>query len=231
MKLAVVSDLHYSRIKNKFCPERAGEKAAELLQALVEKLNCSVKPDVLLVGGDLVNVPGDLTLLAELAGILQTLDCPWIAIPGNHDPEPEQFYSILPPAPDYMDVGGIRILPFPDDLQTAGYNAHRTEAGLDRLRKFSHDRPTVLFQHVPLYRSGTLSCPYSYDNAEEIFMASGNVAAAVSGHHHPGCQPVFAQPFPAIVVPALCEGVFPFALMDIRQDGTLENYETIRCTI
>ena len=93
MKIAVITDLHYAKEKNLACPDRMGERAKELLSAAVKRLNEETKPDILLVGGDLVNDSNDTELLKELAEIFQTVHCPQIIIPGNHDPEPALFYQ------------------------------------------------------------------------------------------------------------------------------------------
>ena len=69
MKIAVITDLHYAKEKNLACPDRMGERAKELLSAAVKRLNEETKPDILLVGGDLVNNSRDADLLKELAEI------------------------------------------------------------------------------------------------------------------------------------------------------------------
>ena len=97
MKIAVITDLHYAKEKNIACPGRAGERAKELLNAAIEKLNTEIKPDILLVGGDLVNNADDAPLLEELAEIFRKLPYPQLIIPGNHDPAPDVFYQFFPP--------------------------------------------------------------------------------------------------------------------------------------
>ena len=57
IKIVFFSDLHYSLFPNTACPERRGEYMPALLAKLVKKLNSSVKPDLVLVGGDLINFP------------------------------------------------------------------------------------------------------------------------------------------------------------------------------
>lgn len=225
MKIAVITDLHYAKEKNLACPERAGEKAKELLAAAVERLNSAVRPDILLVGGDLINDPGDAEMLTDLAEILKKADCPQIIIPGNHDPEPERFYQYFRRPPEYTDLHGIRFLAFPDDLQTEKFNARRLPEDLERIRALSSEKPTVLFQHVPLYRPGTIMCHYNYDNAELIMESCRNVCLSVSGHEHAGFLPSFSSPFPSVIVPALCEGRAPFAVLELAAKGNLKSYQ------
>ena len=225
MKIAVITDLHYAKEKNLACPMRAGEKAKELLFAAIERLNTEIHPDLLLVGGDLVNNSKDADLLKELADLFRKVDCPAIIIPGNHDPEPDIFYQYFQRPPEVLDLMGIRFLAFPDDLQTAGYNAYRQPEDLERMKKFSAEKPTVLFQHVPLYQRETIQCHYQYDNTEEVLDACGNVILSISGHAHSGYLPSFNSPFPVVIVPALCEGKYPFAVLELSNEGQLKSYQ------
>ena len=225
MKIAVITDLHYAKEKNLACPDRMGERAKELLSAAVKRLNEEIKPDILLVGGDLVNDSNDAELLKELAEILQTIQCPQIIIPGNHDPEPELFYQYFQRPPEFVDIAGFRFLAFPDDLQTDGYNARRSSGDLTRIKKLSAEKPAILFQHVPLYKRDTIKCYYNYDNAEEIFESCGNVILSISGHEHTGFQPSFCPPFPVVIVPALCEGKNPFAVIELTPEGIMKSYQ------
>jgi len=215
---------------NVLCPDRAGEKACELLESALESI-ARIGADILLVGGDLVNDPKDLQLLDTLAGILAKSPCPFIAIPGNHDPAPDEFYRPFPKIPNYLDINGIRIIPFPEDAQTDGYNARRSPESLERLKKLSSaGLPCVSFQHVPLFPTGTVNSPYHYDNADEIYANCGpKMALAISGHDHCGRRPSFHPPFPSIIVPALCQKNYPFAIIELDGNGNLLSYSLQYC--
>ena len=204
---------------------RTGELACQLLDTALERLG-HLSADVLLVGGDLVNDPNDVELLDTLAEILDKSPCPYIAIPGNHDPAPETFYRHIPKAPEFLDVNGIRILPFPEDEQTEGYNARRSEESLKRQKHLSNgDFPCVSFQHVPLFPPGSMHIPYHYDNAEDIYAQCGDrMALTISGHLHTGCLPLCKQQTSVVIVPALCEKNYPFALLDLDSNGHLLSY-------
>ncbi len=225
MRIAIITDLHYSLAKNTACPMRTGEFACELLEAALEQLR-HLNADVLLVGGDLVNVPNDVELLDALAGILDKSPCPYIAIPGNHDPMPETFYRHIQKAPEFLDISGIRILPFPEDTQTKGYNARRSEESLRRQELLSNGEfPCVSFQHVPLFPPGSMNVPYHYDNAEDIYARCGDrMALTISGHLHTGCRPLCKRQTSAVIAPAICEKSYPFALLDLNSNGHLLSY-------
>jgi hypothetical protein len=83
----------------------------------------------------------------------------------------------------------------------------------------------VAFQHVPLFPEGTVNSPYHYDNAAEVYANCGaNMALAISGHDHCGRMPSFRPPFPSIIVPALCQKNYPFAIIELDGDGRLLSY-------
>lgn len=222
MKIAVITDLHYTKSKIEDCSNRVGERAPELLSAVIECLNAEIKPDIVLGLGDFINNDNEPELLKPLAEIFKRANCPSIAIPGNHDPKPEVFYQTFERPPEFIDIKGFRFMPFPDDEQTAGYNARKSPEALNRIKELSQEKPTILLQHVPLYMPRTIRCEYNYDNAEEIFASCGNVVLSVSGHEHAGAMPSFRSPFPIIIAPALCERNFPFVEIDLKETGKID---------
>lgn len=224
MKIAVITDLHYTKTKIKDCPNRAGELAKELLASAVDKINSSIKPDLVLGCGDFINDENEAELLKELAAIFEKLNCPKIIIPGNHDPSPEIFYKSFERPAEYLDINGYRIIPFPDNMQTAGYNARKSCEDIERIKKLSKEMPTILVQHVPLYAPRTIKCEYNYDNAEEIISACENVVLSISGHEHAGFLPSFRSKFPVVIAPALCEGRFPFAIIKLDGNRKIKSY-------
>ena len=88
IKIAVISDLHYSAEPNPLIPKRRGELSAILLLRAVHRFNRFIKPDIVLVAGDLINdpaAPDAGKLSEELRDILSLLQMPSLIIPGNHD--------------------------------------------------------------------------------------------------------------------------------------------------
>lgn len=227
-RIAVIADLHYSQTVITTCRvKRWGYEIPDLLDSALQKLNQEIKPDVLLLAGDIVNDANDTALLHILRKHFDCVSCPWLAIPGNHDPSPDLFYKSFPPCPDYLDIAGIRIIPFPYDSQTASYHAFRPEKEITRLQRIAADKiPSVMLQHVPLFLPGRVCCPYNYENAERIIEAAQdcNVRLSISGHFHAGFSPSYDAPFPTLAVPALCECNFPFAVIDLDECGNMLSY-------
>lgn len=233
MKIAVISDLHFSRKPAGPDASRVGKYADIFLLRAVHRLKRFLRPDLVFIGGDLLDNPDAadaVSLLLELKNILCILDMPVIVIPGNHDPAPEAFYQVMQKPADYLDVGDYRFIPFPYDPQTEGWNARREPAELARMKsqETSHSGPVVSLQHVPLFSPGTCDCPYNYVNSPEIIeaMRKSGINLAISGHYHEGFQITGSDRFNSVTAPALCEAPFRFLTLELDGNGKVNNIET-----
>ena len=232
MKAVLIADLHFDRFTNAAIPERRGDSADILLLRTVHRVNRFIKPDIVLVAGDFIDKPSSPEapgLLSELKAILDKLDCPYIAIPGNHDPAPDIFYSIFKRPDAFTDVGGIRIVSFPFDREEPGYNAIRSPLDIklmEEARK-GFSGSLVSFQHVPLFPPGFTDCPYNYTNAEDIIkvMKSCGISFSFAGHYHKGFTNARKDSISFTAAPALCEDPFRFIVIEIDRDGA-SSFET-----
>ncbi len=223
MKIALLADLHYAPS----CPgtRRRGDIAPILLRRAVRRLNRLVRPDVTLVLGDLLD---DGTRedapdrLARLRAILDKLECPYLAIPGNHDGDPERFYRVFERPGGIVDIAGARFLTFLD-AEAPGHNATRAPRDLARFQAARADFPglIVALQHVCLFPPGTADAPYNYTNAEAILaaMREAGPAVSVSGHYHRGTEDVRQGDLGFVCAPALCEPPFPFTVLTADARG------------
>jgi histidinol phosphatase-like PHP family hydrolase len=160
--------------------------------------------------------------LRRLRLLVDRLDAPVLALPGNHDPEPDRFYRVFPKPPPAADIAGLRLLSFLD-AEEPGYNAYRSPADLQRLRaeaNRSADSTLVSLQHVPLFPPGLHSCPYNYTNADDIIAANraAGVSLVISGHYHRGLPLFEHDGIHYLTAPALCEAPFRFLVVDIDGD-------------
>ncbi|NLN18763.1 MAG: hypothetical protein GX162_05735 [Firmicutes bacterium] len=222
-KIAVVADLHYS--SGCPLPVRRGEYAHIFLARVVHRLNHIIKPDVLLVMGDCLDVPQAADAkerLETLKSILDKAECPVIAVPGNHDPEPDVFYEVMERPAPVVDIGPVRFLTFLDP-EEPGYNAVRLPQDLQRMRKAreGHSGPVVFLQHVPVFPSGLTKCPYGYTNIDEIIeiMDEYAITLSIGGHYHRGTELVHHNRSSYLAVKALCEDPFEFCVITIDDDG------------
>jgi histidinol phosphatase-like PHP family hydrolase len=220
--LAVLTDLHYGvpgALK-----ARRSDIADILLQRAVHRLNRLIRPDITLILGDLLDAgssPEAPEQLKRVRAILDGLTSPWIAIPGNHDGTPDDFYRVFDRPPDIVDIAGVRLLPFVDP-EEPGYNARRLPPDIDRFRQARADYKgqIVALQHVCLAPPDRAEAPYNYTNAPAVIeaMTEAGVILSISGHHHAGAAPVRTETTTFITAPALCES--PFALLTVTlEDG------------
>lgn len=224
IRAAIISDLHYAPSPNPLIPQRRGELAAVLLLRAVRRFNRFIKPDIILVAGDLINqpdAPDAVRLSEELRDILSLLEMPCLVIPGNHDLPVAEFYRIFPRPSRFTDVGNVRFAAFYDDPETPGYNANRPPENIAAMRRAraGWQGHLVSFQHVPLLPRGLM--PYNYDNAEAllaVFRECG-YTASVSGHYHNGFAPLTHGRTTLVTAAAACEIPFPYYLLEIGDGG------------
>ncbi len=217
-RIAVVTDIHVSRAAPVLAA-RSGPSGAEWLRRTVERLNRWIRPDVTVVLGDLVDDPREAEMLRQLRTILETLTCPWLAIPGNHDPAPAVFYETFPRI-EYLDVAGVRLVGLLDE-ERPQWNACRTAAGFEQMARASagHAGPLVALQHVPVGEPGR-ETPYGYTNYAAVAdaMRQYGYRLALSGHDHKGRGLQPGDGFWTMTVPALCETPFSFAVVTVTGD-------------
>lgn len=220
-RIAVVADIHYGTTAN-VVAARKGQWGAVLLRRTVERLNRYIQPDATVVLGDLIDDPYDAdpsALLGVVREVLDRLDSPWLALPGNHDPSAAAFYDVFERV-EYLDVNGVRLASFVDAEQP-GCNASRHADDLERMATLAdgHRGPLVALQHVPVDEPGGEAI-YGYTNCAEVTaaMRAHRYTLALSGHHHAGAGLRQKDGVATIVVPALCEEPFSFAMVTIDGD-------------
>ena len=217
MKIAVLNDLHFGESEG---GARKCEYGLIFLKRAIRQLNRLVRPDVTLVLGDLLNdgeKPDAIERLGLMRKVLDTLDAPYIAIPGNHDPEPGAFYTVFARPQEMVDIGGVRFLPFLDA---------ECPQDVERFAKARSDfrGPIVSLQHVNLYPPDRGHAPYNLVNAPEVIraMKANGVSLSVSGHYHAGLRDIHDGTTLFVNAPALCESPFPFLVIDMDTNGRIQ---------
>jgi len=229
MSIAVIADLHLADATNHLNPRRRGEYADVFLLRAVQRLNRFIKPDVVVVLGDLIDAPDSPSAEEQLLRLrkeLERLDCPWIALPGNHDGAAERFYRVFPRPPEHVDIKGCRFLSFVD-AEEPGWNATRAPADIARIEAARNgwDGVLVCLQHVPLFPEGLSDCPFNYVNASPILAAMRRAEAtlSLSGHYHKGMPLLEWEGMSLLAAPALCEMPFRFCEVRIGDDGRVSS--------
>lgn len=223
VKIVAIADIHYKRGSLRYCGRRRSAISDILFLRAVHRINRWIKPDVVIILGDLIDdfsSPDALKDLRRLKRIASRIKSPVIAVPGNHDLDIDTFYNVFPYPGQVVDIKGVRFVLFFDPSEP-NHNARRTDAGLRWMSSAAegHDGPIVSVQHVPLFPPGASDSPYAYTNAKEVwsvFEQSG-YTLALSAHYHAGDDILARGGGPALIVPALCEQ--PFAFVEITIDG------------
>ncbi len=220
--LAVIADVHYAREEP--APRPDGLVADLLLLRAVHRINRFIRPDAVLLLGDLINDadgPGSEAELRRIRAILDLLECSWIAVPGNHDGDADRFYRSMPDPGPWRDLNGFRLVPFSRDRPEPEFNATRPPEDLARIAaaRAGYSGPIIALQHLSLHPPGCDVCPYNLLNAREALASLNRHGAllALGGHYHPGIPLMPAGGVSVLAAPALVEPPFPF--LEIRIDG------------
>ncbi|MBQ7651229.1 MAG: metallophosphoesterase [Victivallales bacterium] len=217
LKIAAISDMHYTPEPKVQVPKRYGNHSLAFVDAAIRRIDDDIRPDILLVAGDLVDLPEQEELLKEIAPHILKAKSPMIVIPGNHDPAPEIFYRYLPEPPPYVDINGHRIAIFPNDKGANGFKATREPK--EEFRFGPDDgTPVIMFQHVPIALDGETSNTHTYENAEGIIAnaLSHNAVFSIAAHFHGGQPPYFGCRLPNLMIPSLTEAPCSFVSFTFR---------------
>ena len=168
------------------------------LQAAVAYLNSLGESVDLVIGtGDLVN-DGTARQYDQLEAVLEPLDAPFLAVPGNHDDRAELRARFDLPGGGIDDPidhvigyeGGVPLVCL-DTLRPGHHDGHLTDEQLDWLDRTLADTaptPTLVVQHHPPFLSGLASMDrYRLDAIEaeaDVLARHPHVLAVIAGHYH-----------------------------------------------
>jgi 3',5'-cyclic AMP phosphodiesterase CpdA len=197
MLIAQFSDLH---IKPEGRLAYGKVDTADYLHRAIAHLNSlPQKPDVLVMTGDLVDA-GSVQEYERLRGLLQTVDIPWLMIPGNHDDrdnmravfdqhpwiEPEGFWQFATDHPAWP----VRILGL-DTVkpgESGGMLCDQRLRWLDDTLSEHPAQPTLVIMHHPPFVTGIGHMDeIGLDNAEalaDILREHPQVELVTCGHLH-----------------------------------------------
>jgi len=210
-----------------------------LLDRVLARLR-SLKPDVLVCTGDLLDYPldqmgdgptqeqarRDLLAIREALG---RLECPTLAIPGNHD-HPQIVWEVFADVSRDSEAAGLRFLLF-DDREDAEHVPHRRGGERRRLDSALSDGdspPQVHVQHFLVWPERNEGYPHTYAEGHDLtdeLVNSGRVRLVLSGHYHEGVRPARLGDTWFSTAPAFCEPPFPIWIYDLV--GTHVNWQQI----
>ena len=199
-----LSDLHCARARTNppprfpFDPHRKDlVHSFALLEAAVREINESVKPDFVVITGDLVERGRDRESLARVKAALDKLACPYYPVIGDHESRAAWAEVFGPERLNYtFRHGGWRFIAAdasPGALDKATLAWLEGELGADAAT------PTALLVHRPLVvpdlyiaaAREAYGVPLLLGNAAEVrerLLKAGNVRAVFAGHCHVGIE-------------------------------------------
>jgi histidinol phosphatase-like PHP family hydrolase len=227
LDVLVLADLHYTAHARHACPipQRQSTLARILVRKALGRLRQEgVTPGLIVLLGDLVDdgdAPGAGRDLTELAGELMRTGIPVLAVPGNHDGDPEALSRTFGCRPGLHEIGGYGFLVF-HDRRVAGDIFARPDDALSwpaRHAAANPERPLIALQHNPLHPAIVANYPYMLANGDAVLRAyrDANVLLSLSGHYHAGQSLHTVDGTQYQTVPALAES--PYTFTHVRLQG------------
>lgn len=251
MRVLHFSDLHLRQAQEGTAdkPERLSRKVPDLLQHLALAMP-SLNPDVIVITGDLLDVPKPLlrgevasgptrdamiaSAVADYGLLRRWLDRwsrPYLVLPGNHDLL-EPFQDIFGDQPFDVTIQGVRFLSF-HDWEQAGNVPHRLGAQrqlFDRCLCDQNPAPQVHLQHYLLRPGLKEDYPYNYADAPAMIESverEKRVVGVLAGHYHKGALTQRPSGVCYSVVPAFCITPHPYRLIEIDEFRRLSVREDV----
>jgi DNA repair exonuclease SbcCD nuclease subunit len=237
MKIGFLTDLHYrnaaegtSRLIRREC-----RKAGLLLDHALDDF-AQERVDLVICAGDCVDdatLPGALEDVADLAQRFARSGLRTIVVPGNHDPAPAVFYSLVPQPPRVMQLGDAQIVTFFDDAYAPGTErcerSAEAMAALEQALSAPGDEAmlTLLVQHFIVFPEhvGT-GYDHTYVNhgaIRSLAERSARKVVMLSGHQHRGYELTEHNGVTYFTGKALCEAPYPYYVL--HTEGTLVRVE------
>lgn len=223
LDLLVLADLHYVERADHVCPipSRNAGLGRELAERAVRRMVRQVRPDAIVLLGDLVDNGLAADADADLAAIRDTLaafELPVLIVPGNHDGSAARLLSLFGDHAGLHHLGGYQLITVVAPYGEGDVSRHPDDA-LARVAQASSERPIVVLQHNPVYPAIDSSYPFNPTNADAVMRtyADARVLLSLSGHYHEGISPQTVDGVCYATAPALCEA--PFRFLHVRLRG------------
>lgn len=204
MIIAQISDTHIVP-KGQEWKSLPKTQVAGRLRLVVDNLNrLNPKPDVVLLTGDAIDDAGREGY-DHLKEILESLTTPLYIIPGNHDNREDMrkafSHENYMPHQGYIqyaiDDYPVRLVALDTLIPHEGHGILCEEriGWLTRTLQENTEKPTLLFMHHPLIKTGQklldrVRC-HTSDDFEAIVESFPNIIGILSGHYHKSCATIF----------------------------------------
>ena len=187
-------------------------------------------PDLLVIGGDLLDYPshapadGDLPAAAErdlrlIDEVLGRLECARVVVHGNHDPA-DRVFGVFGHLPRDRVCSGHRVICFSDD-EVDNNVPQRMGPQREKFLEVTgagDGPPQIHVQHYVVWPEMREGYPHSYREAahlRERIVGCGRVRLVLSGHYHRGLAPFRDGKTHFATAPAFCEPPHPYWLYEL----------------
>ncbi len=225
LDILVISDLHTQAWNHTCVAEERGCFFGPLLlhKALQRLRHEGISPDLLIILGDVVEdgeADGAEEALLAVVNAARESGLPFLAVPGNHDGDPERFAEVFDCTPGLHEFGGYGFMLFRDEFGE-GNLATRPPDGLRLPGDVASQRPglpLVALQHNPLHPPIASDYPYVLANADAVLSGyeDAGVILSLSGHYHAGQAAHRRGNVVCCSVPAACDSPFRFVHVRLR---------------
>ena len=223
LTLLVIADPHYVHHADDHIDDPAyrNRYTLEWVKRALEEARRFAPPDALVLLGDVIengssdDAEKDIT---EFAEAIRQIEIPCVAIPGNHDGDPERFLRIFGGHAGSHDVNDYNLYTFVDD-RTPEDVTTRSAAALAAFENAPARGPIIAIQHNPVYPQVDCSkWPFMVANADEVISSYNrtNVVLSLSGHYHKGAGPVARDGTTYLTCASIAYEPFPFCLVTMR---------------
>jgi len=194
IRIIQLTDTHISADENELF---IGVQTSETLTGVIADVNLRESPDIVIVTGDLVNIPS-IDAYGKLAHLLALINAPVFCLPGNHD-DPAMMHAHLnngaiSTAKHLLsDSWAVILLDTCQAGRDAGYLSESELSFLEQALAQSRDKyKLICLHHHPV----SIDCPWmdemGLQNSSSLFYILDNyedVRGMIWGHIHQ----VFAQ--------------------------------------
>lgn len=220
IKILAIGDIHYSTRPSEI-EHRKTQYGLELFKRVLRRYNREEKPDVIVILGDIFDERLEMEKLSlEIKHSLIKINIPVILIPGNHDMDYKNFFSLFEENTRFHIINDFIVYSFADTYDQ-GDMCTRKEQDIKEfiytVKKYP-DKKVIVIQHNPVYPLIESSYPYNLLNTEKVheIYRDNNVLLSISGHYHQGQELTYKDGVYYITVPALCESPFRYVMIEIK---------------
>ncbi|QQE11614.1 metallophosphoesterase [Planctomycetota bacterium] len=241
MKIAHITDMHLRQSIPGMAanPKRLIRDMPHLLPKAIEEIK-GHKPDIIVVTGDLVDVPEEwiedhqekklceehtLSCIADYLYVKDILDAsglPYVVVAGNHD-IPEFVWQVFEKFDDLI-INGYKFLFF-HDHETENHMPQRLHMERERFEDAvacDSDMLQVHVQHYVLTPTLHEGYPHSYKDDRlltQLVDESEQVILSLSGHYHQGTELIHLRNAYFTTEPAFCVSPHVYRLYEIDPEA------------